>query len=83
MESLKIDKVNSWTITEQLRNILTYLSGELPALILKPSFYKNISGAIEADDKKLRQFVTLFTVIVSIVGEEKSEKFLTENIKKI
>jgi len=83
IESLKIDKVNSMTITEQLRNIISHLTGELPVLILKPAFYRDIFKAIDADDKKMRNSIMLFMAMVSLVGEEKAEKILTEQPRNI
>ena len=82
-DSLKIEKNYSLTVSQQLRNIINQLAAELPTLILKPAFYKDIFKAIDADDKKLQNSVEIFMMIISIVGEEKSEKFLTERVKTV
>jgi hypothetical protein len=71
------------TITEQLRNIITHLTNELPILIHKPAFYRDISKAIDVDDKKMRRSIELFTAIISIVGEDRAEKILTEQPRNI
>jgi hypothetical protein len=54
----------------------------LPTLILKPTFYRDLSKAIDVDDKKLRLSIEIFMHIVSVVGEDYAEKFMTESVRK-
>ena len=69
------------TVTELLRNVINLLIAELPQLILKPAFYKRIYAAIDPDDKKLKKSIEIFTEIISVIGEDRSEKILTENLR--
>lgn len=69
------------TVTELLRNVINHLIGELPLLILKPAFYKRIYSAIDPDDKKLKASIEIFTEIVSVIGEDRSERVLTEYVR--
>lgn len=80
-ERLRIDKINMMTVTELLRNIISHLISELPQLILKPAFYKRIFAAIDAEDKKLRNSIEIFMDVISVIGEERAEKILTENVR--
>ena len=83
LNSLKINETNSLTITEQMRNIINHLTGQLPALILKPFFYKDIFKAIDVQDKRLYRSVEIFKMVLGVVGEEKSEKFLTQQVRNL
>ncbi len=78
---MRLDKITMMTVTEQLRNIIPHLSGELPSLINKPSFYRDIFKALDVEDKKLRLSIQIFTYIISVVGEDSAEKFLTEHVR--
>lgn len=57
IENMHIDKITMMTVSEMLRNVINELIAELPQLIIKPSFYKNIFSTIDNDDKKLKTSV--------------------------
>jgi hypothetical protein len=76
-----MDKLNVVKITELLRNVINHLTGELPQLILRPAFYKRIFSALDPEDKKLKGSIESYIEIISVVGEERAEKILTENVR--
>ena len=53
-----------------LKNVITQLISELPQLINKPNFYRDVNKAIDVEDRKLRASIQTFTNIVSSVEEE-------------
>jgi hypothetical protein len=55
-----------------LRNVINALINELPQLIIKPSFYKNIFNTIDNEDKKFKTSIETFIQIISVIGEDKS-----------
>ncbi len=81
METLRTDKANHLTISELVKNTVNHLAYELPQLIIKPSFYKRIFSAIDPDDKKLRASIEAFIEITSSIGEDKTEKILTKQVR--
>jgi len=60
------------TVSEMLRNVINALINELPQLIVKPSFYKNIFNTIDNEDKKFKTSIETFIQIISVIGEDKS-----------
>ena len=77
MEAMHLDKITMMTSTEYVRNTINLLVGELPELIQKPEFYKQIYKTIDAEDKKLKIAIDGFVQVISIVGEDRAEKILT------
>jgi len=69
---MHIDKITMMTVSEMLRNVINALINELPQLILKPSFYKNIFNTIDNEDKKFKTSIETFIQIISVIGEDKS-----------
>jgi len=69
---MHIDKITMMTVSEMLRNVINALINELPQLIVKPSFYKNIFNTIDNEDKKFKTSIETFIQIISVIGEDKS-----------
>ena len=78
LHRLTPDKLTTLTVTEMIKNTITQLLSELPTLIGKPSFYKKIMDAVDPEDKKLIIAIETYRELIGSVGEERTERILTE-----
>lgn len=56
------------TVTEFLRETITKVILEIPELIKKPNFYKNIALEIDKDDRNAKVGIESFIEITTLVG---------------